>query len=71
MLLLLLLLWWWWWWWGGSNNSKNDDNDDDDLNNNNKGDLLRSLITLEIGISKKCTMTIKQGQKEDGITNRM
>ena len=66
-MLLLLLLWWWWWWWG-DNNSKDDD-DDDDLNNN-KGDLWRSLITLEIGISKRCT-TIKQGQKEDGITNRM
>jgi len=33
----------------GDNNSKDDDNDDDDLNNN-KGDLWRSLITLEIGI---------------------
>ena len=53
---------------GGRNNNSKDD--DDDLNNN-KGDLLRSLITLEIGISKRCTMTIKQGQKEDGITNCM
>ena len=56
---------------GGDNNSKDDDDDDGDDDDNNKGDLLRSLITLEIGISKRLTLTIKQGQKEDRITNCM
>ena len=44
---------------------RDDDDDEDVTNSNNKGELLRSLITLEKGVSKTCTMTIKQGQKED------